>query len=184
MKILTASNGKKTIKMTKVEWQQIGKTAGWDPVKRMYTPEDTESTPESYLSENAAPYLSRDQVKGKVDSKLEELKASNINATPEELAEIVNGSNVRAACLAVSNMNCTEEIFNSVVEDYLNEEIYAHVVAYYAAGNPNLPSNLIERILSKGKADKVSIEAADNPNCTPEMKRNWQIKSKYNGTEI
>ena len=30
MKIVIASNGKKTIKISKSEWQQIGKTAGWD----------------------------------------------------------------------------------------------------------------------------------------------------------
>ncbi len=29
MKIVTASNGKKTIKMSKKEWQSIGKKAGW-----------------------------------------------------------------------------------------------------------------------------------------------------------
>jgi hypothetical protein len=29
MRIVTASNGKKTVKMSKSEWQQIGKKAGW-----------------------------------------------------------------------------------------------------------------------------------------------------------
>jgi hypothetical protein len=29
MKIVTASNGKKTVKISKREWQSIGKTAGW-----------------------------------------------------------------------------------------------------------------------------------------------------------
>lgn len=29
MKIITASNGKQTVKMSKVEWQSIGKKAGW-----------------------------------------------------------------------------------------------------------------------------------------------------------
>ena len=29
MKIVTASNGKQTVKMSKTEWQQIGKKAGW-----------------------------------------------------------------------------------------------------------------------------------------------------------
>jgi hypothetical protein len=30
MKIVTASNGKKTIKMSKKEWEAIGKKAKWD----------------------------------------------------------------------------------------------------------------------------------------------------------
>ena len=30
MKIIIASNGKKTIRMSKSEWIEIGKTAGWD----------------------------------------------------------------------------------------------------------------------------------------------------------
>ena len=29
MKIVTASNGKQTVKMSKTEWQNIGKKAGW-----------------------------------------------------------------------------------------------------------------------------------------------------------
>ena len=30
MKLVTASNGKQTVKMSKDEWTNIGKTAGWD----------------------------------------------------------------------------------------------------------------------------------------------------------
>ena len=29
MKIITASNGKKMLKLSKVEWQSIGKKVGW-----------------------------------------------------------------------------------------------------------------------------------------------------------
>ena len=35
MKIVKASNGKDTVKMSKSEWQQIGKTAGWMTKKAM-----------------------------------------------------------------------------------------------------------------------------------------------------
>jgi hypothetical protein len=36
MKIVTASNGKKSVKMSKSEWQQIGKKAGWTKISQEY----------------------------------------------------------------------------------------------------------------------------------------------------
>ena len=49
MKIVIASNGKKTIKMSKSEWEQIGKTAGWmkiaqtDPGMTQFNPKKLDS---------------------------------------------------------------------------------------------------------------------------------------------
>lgn len=53
MKIATASNGKKIVKMSKNEWMEIGKKAGWTPIDPseitdedvgpIYSPEDEES---------------------------------------------------------------------------------------------------------------------------------------------
>jgi hypothetical protein len=39
MKIVTASNGKKTLKMSKKEWENIGKKAGWK-VAQNYDPSE------------------------------------------------------------------------------------------------------------------------------------------------
>jgi hypothetical protein len=38
MKIVTASNGKKTVKMSKKEWQSIGKKAGWEKKAQSKSP--------------------------------------------------------------------------------------------------------------------------------------------------
>ena len=40
MQIVTASNGNKTVKMSKSEWQSIGKQAGWMKVAQGFTRDD------------------------------------------------------------------------------------------------------------------------------------------------
>ena len=52
MKIVTASNGKKKVKMSKKEWQGIGKKAGWIKTANLVVKEDIEykAAPYGYIA--------------------------------------------------------------------------------------------------------------------------------------
>jgi hypothetical protein len=90
MKIVTASNGKKTVKMSKKEWQAIGKTAGWMKKADYFNPwddgvENEFSVKKSNINPHEAIYLATNLINDmiKIDKKyggysVEELKANKV----------------------------------------------------------------------------------------------------------
>ena len=87
MKVVTASNGKQTVRMSKKEWQDIGKKAGW-----MKKAQEIGGELDSMLSEN--PFENSDQnLEDKVSRRRSvevtlsdgEVIRTEINGTKEEI---------------------------------------------------------------------------------------------------
>ena len=111
MKIVTASNGKKTVKISKAEWQQIGKQAGW--MKVANDGDLTSSTPNTFnikeWSINCNKLLRR----------ILDVVANGEGSRKEWLPELVYRFNQQ--CMKKELIPDIKEELNDVITTWINE---------------------------------------------------------------
>ena len=153
MKIIKTASGKNTIKISKIEWQSIGKKAGWK------TPEQIREESQKFINaegENAPSWYSDEMAK--------------TTSNPDILRAILKkGHDDMVSNSAAMNGDCPPDALMTVLNRMKNDLVSAHAVK-----NGNCPPDGLARYLEIGLANDNSVNIVLNrDDCPSEAKKIW-----------